>query len=138
MVFHERVFCGQVSEADVGQSLLLAGWIDAFRDHGGLLFIHLRDRSGILQVVFSPEVAPPEVCTLAATLRAEFCIAVRGTLVQRQAGRAQELRLREDLLERGGREGLHQRHPFTPVRYEGAQRDARQRDPAVEALSHLP
>ena len=86
MVFHERVFCGQVSESDVGQSLLLAGWVDAFRDHGGLLFIHLRDRSGILQVVFSPEVAPPEVCTLAATLRTEFCIAVRGTLVQRQAG----------------------------------------------------
>jgi len=86
MVFHERVFCGQVSESDVGQSLLLAGWVDAFRDHGGLLFIHLRDRSGILQVVFSPEVAPPEVCTLATTLRTEFCIAVRGTLVKRQAG----------------------------------------------------
>ncbi|HRR34154.1 MAG TPA: aspartate--tRNA ligase [Kiritimatiellia bacterium] len=86
MVFHERVFCGQVTEADVGQSPLLAGWVDAFRDHGGLLFIHLRDRSGILQVVFSPKVAPREVCERAATLRAEFCIAVRGTLVRRQAG----------------------------------------------------
>ena len=86
MVFHERIFCGQVTEADVGRSLLLAGWVDAFRDHGGLLFIHLRDRSGILQVVISPEVAPPEVCARAATLRAEFCIAVRGALVRRQAG----------------------------------------------------
>jgi hypothetical protein len=86
MVFHERIFCGQVTEADVGRPLLLAGWVDAFRDHGGLLFIHLRDRSGILQVVISPEVAPPEVCALAATLRAEFCIAVRGALVRRQAG----------------------------------------------------
>ena len=86
MVFHERIFCGQVTEADVGRPLLLAGWVDAFRDHGGLLFIHLRDRSGILQVVFSPEVAPPEVCARAAALRAEFCIAVRGALVRRQAG----------------------------------------------------
>ncbi|HPO38332.1 MAG TPA: OB-fold nucleic acid binding domain-containing protein, partial [Kiritimatiellia bacterium] len=86
MVFHERIFCGQVTEADVGRPLLLAGWVDAFRDHGGLLFIHLRDRSGILQVVFSPEVVPPEVYARAATLRAEFCIAVRGALVRRQAG----------------------------------------------------
>ncbi len=86
MVFHERIFCGQVTEADVGRPLLLAGWVDAFRDHGGLLFIHLRDRSGILQVVFSPDVAPPEVCARAATLRAEFCIAVRGALVRRLAG----------------------------------------------------
>ncbi len=86
MLFSQRVFCGQLTLDDVGREVLLAGWVDAFRDHGGLMFIHLRDRSGIMQIVFSPEIATPEVCQKAASLRAEYCIAVRGVVKQRLEG----------------------------------------------------
>ncbi|MDD5495238.1 MAG: aspartate--tRNA ligase [Dehalococcoidia bacterium] len=86
MLFPQRVFCGQLNQNDVGKRLLLAGWVDAYRDHGGLLFIHLRDRSGIMQIVFSPEIAPADVCQRAASLRAEYCIAVRGEVKKRLEG----------------------------------------------------
>lgn len=86
MLFSQRVFCGQLTPDDAGHKVFLAGWVDAFRDHGGLLFIHLRDRSGIMQIVFSPEVAPAEVCQRAASLRAEYCIAVRGEIKKRLEG----------------------------------------------------
>lgn len=86
MLFSARLFCGQLSPDDVGRSVLLAGWVDAFRDHGGLMFVHLRDRSGIVQIVFSPEIAPAEVCQRAAALHAEYCIAVRGEVRKRLAG----------------------------------------------------
>jgi len=86
MLFSERVFCGQLTPGDVGSNVLLAGWVDAFRDHGGLLFIHLRDRSGIMQIVFSPEVTPSDVCQKAVSLRAEYCIAVRGEVKKRLEG----------------------------------------------------
>ena len=86
MLFSERVSCGRLTPEDVGRQVLLAGWVDAFRDHGGLLFIHLRDRSGIVQMVFSPEVATAEVCEQAAALRSEYCVAVRGEVRQRLAG----------------------------------------------------
>ncbi len=82
----ERVFCGRLTPDDVGREVLLAGWVDAYRDHGGLLFIHLRDRSGIVQVVFSPEVTPAQVCEKGAALRSEYCVAVRGEVKQRLAG----------------------------------------------------
>ncbi len=86
MSFSKRVFCGQLTLADAGREVLLAGWVDAFRDHGGLLFIHLRDRSGIIQIVFSPESAPAPVCRQAAALRAEYCIAVTGEVRKRLSG----------------------------------------------------
>ena len=86
MQFSQRVFCGEVSPEDIGRRVLLAGWVDAFRDHGGLLFVHLRDRSGIMQIVFNPESAPGEVCRKAANLRAEYCIAVSGEVKKRLAG----------------------------------------------------
>ncbi len=86
MLFRERVFCGHLKPDDVGARALLAGWVDAFRDHGGLLFIHLRDRSGIMQIVFNPEFSSPEICRSAASLRSEYCIAVRGEVRKRVAG----------------------------------------------------
>lgn len=86
MRFSQRIFCGQLTPDDVGRRVLLAGWVDAFRDHGGLLFIHLRDRSGIMQIVFSPEVLSTDVCQKAATLRTEYCIAVQGEVKKRLAG----------------------------------------------------
>ena len=86
MLFSQRIFCGELTPQNVGRQALLAGWVDALRDHGGLLFIHLRDRSGMVQIVFSPEVAPAGVCRQAALLRAEYCIAVRGKVAKRLAG----------------------------------------------------
>jgi aspartyl-tRNA synthetase len=86
MLFSERVFCGQLTSADVGHKVLLAGWVDAFRDHGGLLFVHLRDRSGIIQIVFSPEAVSADICQKAASLRSEYCIAVSGVIQNRLPG----------------------------------------------------
>ncbi len=87
MLLAERVYCGRLTADDIGRTVLVAGWVDAFRDHGGLVFVHLRDRSGILQVVFSPEVASPQVCrAAAASLRSEYCIALRGEVRRRVAG----------------------------------------------------
>ncbi len=86
MRFSQRVFCGRLTTNEIGQQVLLAGWVDACRDHGGLLFVHLRDRSGIVQVVFSPEVASAEVCQRAASLRSEHCVAVRGEVRARLPG----------------------------------------------------
>ncbi|HPB14397.1 MAG TPA: OB-fold nucleic acid binding domain-containing protein, partial [Smithellaceae bacterium] len=86
MQFSERVFCGELSSEDIGRRVLLAGWVDAFRDHGGLLFIHLRDRSGIVQIVFSPDTATGDICRQAALLRSEYCIAVSGDVRKRLAG----------------------------------------------------
>src|SRR5512136_2020085 len=86
MLFSDRIFCGQLTTDDAGRQVLLAGWVDAFRDHGGLLFVHLRDRSGIIQIVFNPETATVDLCQKAASLRAEYCIAVRGEVKKRLAG----------------------------------------------------
>ncbi|OPY10761.1 aspartate--tRNA ligase [Syntrophus buswellii] len=86
MFYSQRVFCGQLTLEDVGRRVLLAGWVDASRDHGGLIFIHLRDRSGIVQIVFSPEVALSDVCRGAAALRSEYCITVSGEVRKRLEG----------------------------------------------------
>ena len=86
MNYSQRVFCGELSQEDVGRTVQLCGWVDAYRDHGGLLFIHLRDRSGIVQIVFSPDVTPAAVCQTAATLRPEYCITVTGMARKRMEG----------------------------------------------------
>lgn len=86
MQFSQRIFCGTLTPAATGRTVLLAGWVDAFRDHGGLLFIHLRDRSGLVQIVFNPATASAATCKQAASLRAEFCIAVAGTVTARLPG----------------------------------------------------
>lgn len=74
--------CGALRAADVGQRVVLTGWVDVRRDHGGCVFVDLRDREGLTQVVFDPQVAT-EAHTLAGELRSEFCIGVVGTVVSR-------------------------------------------------------
>lgn len=69
---------------NVGEVVTLNGWVDSRRDHGGLIFIDLRDRSGIIQVVFSPEVNM-DAFHLAEQVRSEYVVAVQGTVCQRPA-----------------------------------------------------
>ena len=78
-------YCGDVGSQHVGQTVLLTGWVHARRDHGGLFFIDLRDREGLVQLKFDPQ-TDVELHKLAATLKAEFCIAVRGEVAPRPAG----------------------------------------------------
>ena len=77
--------CGEVRESDIGSTLTLAGWVFRRRDHGGLVFIDLRDRSGICQVVISPEVSG-DAHEKAHDLRAEYVIAVTGEIRKRPEG----------------------------------------------------
>jgi aspartyl-tRNA synthetase len=86
MTYQNRLPCGSLRVSDAGRDVRLAGWVDALRDHGELLFIHLRDRSGIVQVIFSPEFADEAIMTNASTLRSEFCITLTGQVQQRAAG----------------------------------------------------
>ncbi len=77
--------CGEIKESDIGLNLSLCGWVFRRRDHGGLIFIDLRDRSGIFQVVFSPEVSG-NTHKLAHSLRSEYVISVSGEIRKRPAG----------------------------------------------------
>ena len=77
--------CGALSRADVGAEVRLMGWAQYRRDHGGLIFIDLRDRNGLTQVVFSPETNAEEH-ERAHCLRTEFVIAVKGLVRERPDG----------------------------------------------------
>jgi aspartyl-tRNA synthetase len=74
--------CGDLRKADIGSQVLLMGWVQTRRDHGGLIFVDLRDRYGVTQVVFNPEIAP-EVHEKAHSLRDEYVIAVQGRVERR-------------------------------------------------------
>lgn len=76
------VYCGDVAESLVGQEVCVTGWVNRRRDHGGVIFIDLRDRSGILQLVFNPEINA-EMMELAHTLRIEYVLSAKGTLTHR-------------------------------------------------------
>jgi len=78
-------WCGQLRKDDVGSQVRVAGWVHRRRDHGGLIFIDLRDRTGLLQVVFRPEEAA-EAHKQAEALRSEDVISVAGDLVAREEG----------------------------------------------------
>ncbi len=76
--------CGELRAEHVGEQAVLSGWVANWRDHGGLAFIDLRDRSGLTQVVFRPEV-DKDLHGRARELRAEYCLSVRGTVERRPA-----------------------------------------------------
>ena len=69
--------CGELTSRDVGREVVLFGWVHNRRDHGGAVFIDLRDRAGLTQVVFEEDVSK-ELGSLAHELRLEYCIGVRG------------------------------------------------------------
>ncbi len=74
--------CGDLGRDDVGKEVVLFGWVNNRRDHGGAVFVDLRDREGVTQVVFEEDVRP-EVHELAERLRLEYCVGVRGKVVSR-------------------------------------------------------
>lgn len=82
--FERTVSCGLVTEAFLGKTISLCGWVNRRRDHGGLIFIDIRDRSGLMQLVFNPDFSV-DAHTLAHSLRSEFVITITGTVVERTA-----------------------------------------------------
>ncbi len=83
MQHYERTLgCGEITEKNLSTIISLAGWVQKRRDHGNVIFIDLRDRSGLMQLVFSPEFSTSAHAT-ADQLRSEFVIAVKGTVVNR-------------------------------------------------------
>jgi aspartyl-tRNA synthetase len=81
-MFGRSYFCGEVPETAVGEKVVLKGWVQTRRDLGGLIFIDLRDRSGVVQVVFNPETSL-EALQLAEKIRSEYVLSVEGTVVAR-------------------------------------------------------
>ncbi len=77
-------YCGQVNESHIEQTLEVSGWVHRRRDHGGVIFIDLRDREGLLQVVFHPDT--PEIFALAEDVRGEYVLHVKGRVRQRPEG----------------------------------------------------
>jgi aspartyl-tRNA synthetase len=78
-------WCGELRAGDVDRTVRVAGWVHRRRDHGGLIFIDLRDRSGLVQLVFHPETAA-EAHALAERLRSEHVVSAAGTVVRREEG----------------------------------------------------
>lgn len=85
MHFKRTHNCGILTAKNVGESVVLTGWIQRRRDHGGLIFIDLRDRFGITQIVFHPETIP-QIHEMAKELRSEWVIAAKGKVVSRGQG----------------------------------------------------
>ena len=81
-------YCGLVTEALLGQTVSLCGWVNRRRDHGGVIFIDLRDREGYVQVVCDPD--RPEMFKVAEDIRNEFCVRVVGLVCARPAGTVNE------------------------------------------------
>jgi aspartyl-tRNA synthetase len=79
------VTCGELNKSHIGSTVTLTGWIDTRRDHGGVIFVDLRDRYGKTQVVFSPQ-HDPEAYEQAKELRSEFVISVTGQVIIRPEG----------------------------------------------------
>jgi aspartyl-tRNA synthetase len=103
---YRDAWCGEPRPERVGAEIRVAGWVNRRRDHGGLIFIDLRDRTGILQLVFDPDDTEPEAFALGHRLRSEDVLSARGELVERSAETvnpdlptgAVELRVREATL----------------------------------------
>ena len=79
---NNRRYCSNLSLEQTNETIILAGWIDTIRDHGQLLFMHLRDRTGVVQIVFNPE-DNKDLYNQAEQLRSEYCVALKGVIIER-------------------------------------------------------
>ena len=77
-------YCGELHSCLIDQEVRLCGWVHRRRDHGGVIFIDLRDRSGLVQVVFDPDDA--DMFALAEQVRSEYVLAVQGRVRRRPDG----------------------------------------------------
>lgn len=84
-MYGRTYFCGEVVEEAIGEKVVLKGWVQKRRDLGGLIFIDLRDRTGIVQVVFNPETSQ-EALSIAEKIRSEYVLDIKGEVVARQEG----------------------------------------------------
>src|ERR1700750_1304478 len=80
---HRTHLCGALRPTHVGSTVRLGGWVHRSRDLGGLTFVDLRDRAGIVQVSFNPETCPPEACATARSRGPETVVLVEGEVVAR-------------------------------------------------------
>ncbi|MBO9600198.1 MAG: aspartate--tRNA ligase, partial [Cohnella sp.] len=78
----KNIDCGKLTKENVGQNVVLNGWVQGWRDFGGILFIDLRDRTGIVQVVFNPAFSG-QALELGSRARNEYVLAVKGVVVDR-------------------------------------------------------
>ncbi|WHY60821.1 aspartate--tRNA ligase [Cytobacillus firmus] len=88
-MFGRTYFCGEITEKAIGEKVSLKGWVQKRRDLGGLIFVDLRDRTGIVQVVFNPEVSP-EALAAAEKIRNEFVLDIEGEVIAREEGTINE------------------------------------------------
>lgn len=88
-MYGRTYFCGEVPEQAIGEQIVLKGWVQKRRDLGGLIFIDLRDRTGIIQVVFNPEESP-EALAIAEKIRNEYVLDINGIVVAREEGTINE------------------------------------------------
>jgi len=84
--FKRDYYCGDLNESNIDEEVRLLGWVDTVRDHGGVIFINLRDREGIVQVIFDPSKIGEELYNKAKKLKSEYVIGVRGRVNRRPAG----------------------------------------------------
>ncbi|TWL33688.1 aspartate--tRNA ligase [Bacillus paralicheniformis] len=82
-MFGRTYYCGEITEKAIGESIVLKGWVQKRRDLGGLIFIDLRDRTGIVQVVFNPDVSKDALET-AESIRSEYVLDITGKVVARE------------------------------------------------------
>ncbi|MEH7124002.1 aspartate--tRNA ligase [Bacillus sp. JJ1773] len=88
-MFGRTYYCGEVTEAAIGEKVILKGWVQKRRDLGGLIFIDLRDRTGIIQIVFNPEVSQ-EALAIAEKVRNEYVLDIEGEVIARGEGTINE------------------------------------------------
>ena len=147
-------YCGRLSRSQIGEDITVAGWVHRRRDHGGVIFVDLRDREGLLQIVFDPETA--EIFAAAEQIRGEYVLCVRGRLRERPEGTinadlptgevellASELTVLNQSKtppfhhEENASEELRLRYRYLDLRREGMQANLRLRHQVTRALRAL-